>query len=271
MKISQVFAALLFATAAPAHAGTTDWRYSVGVHDFNVPDVSSHTYGLNGSIAGDQRSDNGQHFFGSFDIFWDNDKDHLDADHVPVWWQLHLGSDGDFWHDSEMHAGWTADLNTRMNTVSSVERQITALPALVAGYDSNVFQASLQAGPGWFFLEIDDDAPKEQGYTRAGLRDSTFATAVTAKAALRLGESWAISGMARHWQDSGQTLESQYQVVLRGDLSALMTGFALKQTALVLSADFYEYNLDIYKQPGLPPILLWNNDVMIRAALESKW
>ena len=270
LKLASVLTGLFLAAAASG-SGAADWRYSVGVHDFFVPDVDSHTYGLNGSVSVDDRTNSGRHLFGSFEAFWDGDKDHLDPDHVPIWWQLHLGSDGDFWRGSRVRIGWTANIDTRMNTVSSIERQITALPAFVGGYDGGVVQASLEAGIGWFFLEIDDDAPQKQGYDRSNLRNTTFAYAATAKVALRLGESWAISGRARQWWDSRRTLESQYQAALRMDASNWLGGGSIKQPALVLSADYYRYNLDVYNRPSPPPVLRWDDDLMIRLSLEAKW
>jgi len=272
MKLSRAFAVLFFASAASSGVAQEDWRYSVGVHDFVVPDVNSQTYGLNGGVSLDKRNDSGRHLFGSVDVFLDHDKDHLDNDHIPIWWQIHLGSDGDFWRANRMRIGWTADINTRMNTVSSIERQITALPAFVAGYDGQILRASLEAGAGWFFLEIDDDAAREQGYDRSELRNSTFAYAATAKLALKLGESWTISGRARGWWDRYNTpLESQYQAALRVDASSWIGGGSMKQPALVLSADYYKYNLDVYNRPNAPPVLRWNDDLMIRLSLEAKW
>jgi len=170
-----------------------------------------------------------------------------------------------------MRVGWTANIDTRINTASGVERHITAFPALVGGYDGQSLQASLEAGAGWFFLEIDDDAPREQGYDRSTLRHSTFAYAATAKLRLKLGEAWSVSGRARGWWDSHGTLESNYQAVLRMDASNWIGGGSMKQPALVLSADSYKYNLEPYNRPNLPPILRWNDDLMIRLAFESKW
>lgn len=270
MKLARAFAALFFASAASG-AVAEDWRYSVGVHDFAVPDVDSHTYGLNASVSLDDRTDSGRHLFGSLEVFLDRDKDHLDNDHIPIWWQLHLGSDGDFWRGNRMRLGWTANIDTRMNTVSSIERQITALPAFVGGYDGQILQASLEAGAGWFFLEIDDDAPRQQGYGRDNLRNTTFAYAATAKAALKLGESWALSGRAREWWDSHEPLEWQYTAALRVDANSWLGGGSMKQPALVLSADYYRYNLDVYNSPNLPPVLRWNDDLMTRLSLEAKW
>ena len=270
MKLARALAALVFASAASGSAAQ-DLRYSVGVHEFSVPDVDSHTYGLNASVSMDKRNDSGRHVFGSLEVFLDHDKDHLDNDHIPIWWQVHLGTDGDFWRASRMRIGWTANVDTRMNTVSSIERQITALPALVAGYDGQFLQASLEAGVGWFFLEIDDDAPREQGYDRDGLRNTTFAYAATAKVALKLGESLVLSGRARKWWDKHQPLESQYQAALRLDASSWLGSGSMKQPALVLSADYYSYNLDVYNHPSGPPVLRWDDDLMIRLSLEARW
>jgi len=270
MKPVRALAALLLASAATGSAAA-DWRYSVGVHDFFVPDVDSHTPGLNGSVSVDKRTDSGRHLFGSLELFLDHDTDHLDSDHIPVWWQFHFGTDGNFWRENRTRFGWTANIDTRMNTVSSVERQMTALPALVAGYDGPRLQASLEAGLGWFFLEIDDDAASEQGYDRSNLRNTTFAYAATGRLALKLSESWAISAFARKWWDSQRELETQYQAALRMDASRWLGKGSLKQPALVLSADYYRYNLDVYNHPDGPPVLRWDDDLMLRLSLEAKW
>jgi hypothetical protein len=281
MNLSHAFA-VLFILAVPAigEAGDwryADWRYSMGVHDFSVPDVDSHTYGVNGSVYADQRTDTGQHFFGSFELFVDHDKDRLDSDHIPIWWHAHVGTDGDFWHERQLRFGWTADINNRANTVSSIEQQITALPAIVGGYDGKFVQASLQAGAGWFYLEIDDDAPREQGYDRNALPNTTLAYGVTGSAKLKLGESWTISGWARRWWDSHQTLESQYKVELRGDASRWLDGrswvggHSMKNTQLVFSADLYQYNLNVYNRPNALPILRWDDDALYKLSIETDW
>lgn len=271
MKLLQAVA-LALAVMLPAMAqAAADWRYSMGVHDMNVPEVDSNTYGVNAGISLDHRTQAGRHFFGAFDLLLDHDKDHLDPDHVPVWWQLHVGTDGDFWRESQAHVGWTADFNTRINTASSIERQITALPALVGGYDGSLLQASLEAGPGWYFLEIDDDAPREQGYDRSGLRNTTFAYAATAKARLKLGEYWSVSGLARQWQDKQQVLENQYTLEFRGNIGHAMSSHAMQHAELVFSGDFHKYNLDVYNHPNALPVLRWDDDALFRLALENRW
>ena len=142
----------LWLLTTPAAAETVDWRYSMGLHDLSVPDVNSDTYGIDASVAVEKHSGGGSHYFGSFDLMLDRDQDHLDPDHIPVWWMLHVGADGRWmsW-GAKGYAGWTADINTRINTTSSIERQIKVLPALVLGYGGDAVQASLKAGFGYFF------------------------------------------------------------------------------------------------------------------------
>jgi hypothetical protein len=267
MAYSRVFALLLLAGAATA-GKAADLRYSVGIHDFSVPDADSHTYGINASFSIDGQTEAGRHVFASADVYVDRDEDDLDPDHIPIWWQVHAGTDGDFRQGAQTRLGWTADVDTRVNTVSSVEREIIAMPALVAGYDANRFQSSLQAAAGWFFLEIDDDVPKTRGYDRSDFRNSELAYSLAADVTVRLGASWTAFGKAREWWDSHDWLQTQYQLALR-----MAAGHSHHHSSeFVLSADFNEYNLDVYARPDVSqPILPWDNDVLIKLQFDTVW
>jgi hypothetical protein len=270
MICSRLFAAPLLVAAA-ATSAADDWRYSVGVHDFAVPDVDSDTYGINGSVSVDKHTQAGRHVYGSAVVYVDRDKDDLDPDHIPIWWQLHAGTDGDFWQSDRMRLRWNAIVDTRMNTVSSVERQIFAMPALVAGYDSSGFQASAQASAGWFFLEIDDDVPKARGYVReerSDFRNNAFSYSLAADTTLKLGSSFSAYGRAQQWWDSHDWLQTHYEVALR-----MAAGRSHEHSSeFVLSADFNEYNLDPYFRPNVGvAVLPWDNDVMIRLSFDTAW
>jgi hypothetical protein len=270
MTGSRLFAALLLAGAA-ATGRADDWRYSVGIHDFAVPDVDSDTYGINGGVSVDKHTAAGRHVYGSAVVYVDHDQDDLDPDHIPIWWQLHAGTDGDFRRGDHTRLGWNANVDTRINTVSGVEREILAMPALVAGYDSNMFQASAQAAAGWFFLEIDDDVPKSRGYVReerSDFRNNALGYSLAADMTLKLGASFSAYGKAQEWWDSHDWLETHYQVALR-----MAAGRSHEQSSeFVLSADFYEYNLDPYFRPNVGvPIMPWDNDVMIRLSFDTAW
>src|SRR5262245_9999233 len=93
---SRALAALLLSATA-ASATATDWRYSIGIHDFAVPDINSDTYGINGSVSVDKQTDGGRHVYGSAVLYVDYDQDDNDPSRYPIWWQVHLGTDGDFW------------------------------------------------------------------------------------------------------------------------------------------------------------------------------
>lgn len=247
-----------------AQAG--DWEWSFGAHDFQVPQVDSDTFGVNARVSFDRNTASGRHYFGSADMFIDNDKDDLDPDHIPIWWQLHAGTDGYFWQSGAARLGWTATIDTRINTVSSVERRITALPAIVGAIDSGAFKGSLKAGAGWWFLEIDDDVPKTFGYERGDFRNSTFAYSAEADASVRLGNAWTLSGVVQEWWDSGESLQTEYGAELRFD-----TDHWRKGSSVALSADYTDYNLDVYAIAGLPPILPWDHDVMYRVLVGNAW
>jgi len=256
---------LLTLTAGTGHA--TDWRYLIGIHDFVVDDVDSHTYGIAAGLSGDKRTGTGRHFFGDLDVFWDHDQDHLDPDHIPIWWQLHMGSDGELWKFSPgFHVDWTADFNTRTNTVSSVERQIEVLPALAARFDSDALHASIKAGFGYWFLEIDDDAPKERGYVRDDLRNTTFAESLAADGSFKVGTSLKLVGRAKAWWDNDEWLETQYVGEAR-----LAVDRGMGRSEIVLDAEVHEYNLEIYNKPGLSPIVPWDDDVLIRVSFVTAW
>jgi len=254
--------ALLAGAAGAAHAD--EWKYWVGLHDFSVPDVDSDTYGVFGGVSLDKQTKGGRHLVGSVDLFLDHDKDDLDPDHIPIRWDVHLGSDGEMWHSDRLHLGWTADFNTRMNTVSSVEREMTALPAIVGRYDGGIVRASAKAGAGWFFLEIDDDVPKTRGYDRSDFRNSTFAYTIAGDLAIRIGDCCKIDGQAQQWWDSGEWLQTQYGAAFHFSVESLKKGSEVE-----LTADVYEYNLDVYQRPGEPVILPWNDDLLIRLLFKT--
>ena len=70
MSCRRVFAVLMVVGVASS-GEAADLRYSVGIPDFTVPDVHSHTYGVNGSISVDKQTEAGRHVFASADVYAD--------------------------------------------------------------------------------------------------------------------------------------------------------------------------------------------------------
>jgi len=259
-RTASLSAAALALTLASNASDAADWTYALGVHNMVVRDVSSTTYGLTGHAEVDDVTAKDIHRFASFDVYLDHDQDHLDPDHIPVWWQTDLGVDAKFFQGSrKMFVGWAVTQDTRMNTVSSIERQIHLLPAIEAGFAGDAVRASVKTGIGYNFLEIDDDAPRLRGYDRTNLRQTTSAGAVAGDLAFRIGSAWQVFGHGEEWRDSDAWIQTQF-----------ITGFRVaadrwgKGSQVAFSAEYNEYNLDRYSTPGLPAVLGWDDDLMYK-------
>jgi hypothetical protein len=236
------------------------WKYSLGIHDMVVRDVDSSTYGIGGHAEVDDVTALGKHRFASFDVYLDHDTDHLDPDHIPVWWETDLGIDGRFGDNArKTFIGWTVGEQTRMNTTSSIERQFHLLPAVVGGFAGSSVTASLQTGIGYNFLEIDDDAPRLRGYDRTNLRQTTSAGALAADVHARIGASWEAFGHGEEWRDSDAWIQTQYVMGFR-----VATARWGKGSQVAFSVERNEYNLERYSTPGLPAVLGWDDDLMFK-------
>jgi len=247
-------------TLASCTAQAADWTYVLGQHSMVVRDVSSSTYGLTGHAEVDDVTPKGRHRFGSFDVYLDNDEDHLDPDHIPVWWQTDLGIDAKFFQGSrKMFVGWAVTQDTRMNTVSSIERQIHLLPAVEAGFAGDAVRAAVKTGIGYNFIEIDDDAPRLRGYDRTNLRQTTSAGAVAADLTFRAGSSWQVFGHGEEWRDADDWIQTQFATGFRVATNGLAKG-----SQIAFSAEYNEYNLERWQLPGLPTVLGWDDDLMYR-------
>jgi hypothetical protein len=247
-------------TCTSGACDAAQWKYSLGVHDMEVRDVDSSTWGIGGHAEVDDVTALRRHRYASFDVYLDHDTDHLDPDHIPVWWETDLGIDGKFGAGArKTFIGWSVAQETRMNTVSSIERQLHLLPAVVAGFAGDSVNASLKTGVGYNFLEIDDDAPRLRGYDRTNLRQTTAAGALAADIRARLGASWEVFGHGEEWRDSDDWIQTQYVAGFR-----VATDRWGKGSQVAFSVERNEYNLDRYSTPGLPAVLAWDDDLMFK-------
>src|SRR5262249_35575694 len=147
------------------------------------------------------------------------------------------------------------------------EREITALPAVTAWYDGAYFRTGLKAGAGWFFLEIDDDAPRLRGYEREDLRNSTFAYTVAADATFKFGGLCKLVALAQEWRDSHGWLQNQFAGAFDVGTDGLVKGSAVE-----LSADVYVYNLEPYQRSDTTLAALgWDNDILVRLSFKTRW
>ena len=210
------FAVLLAVAANPVFA--SNWTYTVGLHDTIVSDVDSHTFGINGTAHYERTVASGVRLIGEFELFVDRDKDHLDPDHIPVWWKLNFEATNRLAQVSpKASLEWLFEIRTKTNTVTSIERQLKAMPGIRLNYESGSFNASVKGSAGWHFQEIDDDVPKERGYTRDDIRNSTGAFSVMADASIAIGKSSRLYASAQQWHDGDTWLDNQYTASLQYD------------------------------------------------------
>ena len=87
--VSLGLAALALALASSV-SEAAQWKYSLGVHDMLVGDVDSTTLGIGSHAEVDDMTPADRHRYASFDVYR-IDEDHLDPDHIPVWWETNLG------------------------------------------------------------------------------------------------------------------------------------------------------------------------------------
>lgn len=101
----------------------------VGVHDFVVTDIkndspndgieagTSHTLGLNIGIIARHTTPSNIHFLAKAEAFLDRDRDHLDPDHIPVWFAFLLDVDGEVYKlDQNNRFKWYVLMDNKQNT-----------------------------------------------------------------------------------------------------------------------------------------------------------
>jgi hypothetical protein len=251
-------------------AAASDWGWSLGLHDFVVPDESSHTPGIGAGLFVEHAFPSGMIFNGSFDLFVDYDTDELDPDHIPVWWQTELALKKSFADASpSTKLSWVIDATAKRNTASTLEFNTDAMAGVVVDYDGGALDASLKGLLGHYRLEMDDDLPAERGYSRDDLIVSTGAYSIGAEVGFDLGAKTRLSARAQQWASDERWLERQAEVGLTHGMS-----IGGRAGTLVVSGEYFEYNLDNFSpsmttQGSEPlPILPWDDDLLVRVYFE---
>jgi len=142
--------------------------YSYGLHDFMILD--SHTLGINGGINYSSNIFKNMSQKASFSAYAEYDPLEHDPDHIPVWFE------GDYHLTDTLHTikknfnlNASMDILWKMNTVSGTEQNFKSNLALGLQYAMDNFSAGVNVGGGAYYMEFDDDAPRERGYDRSDL------------------------------------------------------------------------------------------------------
>ena len=280
MKKKIVQSALLGAILLNAPLSAMEFEWSVGVHDFMVMDIKdddahnyphddgisagdSHTLGINTAIYVKHTTQTGINIVAKAEAFLDHDKDHLDPDHIPVWFDFSLDVDGDMYSINDANTlRWYIALDNRQNTVSCVEREVRQ--HLGVGYEFNksgfTFDAKILAG--FYYIEFDDDTPVARGYNREETDDGEASHVYVLRGAYKFNKDWSVEADFRHYaaNTGGDTLEDNANALLTYKGSDMFG----EGTTMNLKVKHVKYDISRLNVHPLP-IVPFDNDTLIQA------
>ena len=234
-------------------------KYSYGLHDFTLDD--SHTIGLNGGFSYEDS------FYGklSFDGFVEYDEEEHDSDHIPIWFKGKYRFKSEFRDvNSSFKINGVGDINWKMNTVSGIEQTVDAGVGLESGYDNGAFFMLFRVLYGLYYLEYDDDTPKDFGYNRRDLSDGVIPSiSLIANVGFRFNESIDFSIEFGEWREDDVWLRDSMNIELSYHHSSWIENQKLR-----FSIDGNYYNISRYSR-GDVDILPWDRDVLFRLTMET--
>lgn len=249
-----------------------DWRLGIGGHDYYVDEADSHTFGAQVHLSLEYMTQRDILLSGKLNIYIDNDVDELDPDHIPIWFSSEYAAEGELFRFSPSSLiNWDITVGGKRNTVSSVEKQLKFFPTIGYQYHTDPFSAGIKVGPGYYFLEIDDDVPRTRGYDREDFQNKTGAYTVSATTNSKIGSSFDLGLSLQHWNDGSAWLENEAEATLSYDANEWRDN-----SLLIVSLKYTEYNLDPYARdaiddPDYLPILPWNKDLLVQVSFNMPW
>jgi hypothetical protein len=213
------------------------WTVRLGVSDFQVE--NSHTPGISAGLKGRYETAGGIRMKMLFTTTLDFDREHLDSDHIPVWFKSYLKAEKDFFTFSPgIRLLGTGDLEHKMNTVSSIEQSADLMAGLKLQFETRRAELFAKFGAGGYYLEIDDDLPREYSdYRREDLSSSEFAWFQEYKGKLKFAEKFSISARYKNFRSTdNMSLETRKEIKLTYQFHPARQ--------IVLKAEKTWYNLD---------------------------
>lgn len=276
MKKTLLFAISMFLVHS-LHAFDVD--ASVGVHDFVVTDIvddspsdgiesgTSHTLGLNIGIVARHTTQSDIHFLAKVEAFLDRDKDHLDPDHIPVWFAFLLDVDGEIYQiDKNAQLKWYVLMDNKQNTVSCIERQVRQHVGVGYEFNSGRFTFDVNAYAGFYYIEFDDDTPVARGYTRQDTDDGEASHIFEMQMAYSFSKNLSLSGYAKQYaaNTGGDNLERDYELLVVYKNAP----YLVQNGTLNFEIKHSKYDLErFFKNPPGIPILPFDNDTLIQASV----
>jgi len=276
-KLATLLSLLLMSSSASA----LEWGVTTGVQNFVVLDVVNDYY-ADGLNAGDSytpgvsigmylkhTNEYGINFLARGEAFVDYDTDHLDPDHIPVWFKFVVGVNGPMITLNANHSfRWYVVMDNKQNTVSCIEREVRQNYGV--GYDLKVggFSLDLNAYLGFYYIELDDDTPVNRGYTRAQTDDGEASHLLEAVLSYRLNKNWSIRGSYKNYRANAgsEKLETDYAALMSYESDWWGEGSSLNLNIEYNDYDFSRFSIDNSDTLGRP-IVPFENDMLIQAYL----
>ncbi len=266
LLLSSLFASMLFGVS---------YEMSAGVHDFIVNDIknpekrpshiqsgTSHTFGLNAALWIRHTPKEGINLLAKAQVLQDRDKDELDKDHIPIWFDFFLHIDGEIYKLNKYNSlKWYVYMDNRQNTVSCIEREVRQHIGAGWQFKNKNFTFALNGYLGFYYIEIDDDTPSTRGYTRDELDNGEASNAFEAQLNYQFNSTWSLhANLKRYFTNAGfNELETNYKINLTYKNT---NSFLTKGSSLNLQIQYHKYNFDNFNIHPLP-ILPWDNDALV--------
>lgn len=254
---------------------------SAGVHDFIVNGIdnpqkqpsyiesgTSHTLGLNTAVWIQHKTPSGISFTGKAQVLLDRDKDELDKDHLPVWFDFLLDIDGEIYKPNDTNSfKWYIYLDNKQNTVSCIERQVRQHIGAGWQYRDDDFMFALNGYLGFYYIEIDDDTPGARGYSRNELDNGEASNVFEAELAYKITPAWSSYANLKRYSANAGFSE------LETDLKLLVSyhdaiSFLAKGSSLNLQIKYNSYN---FKEFNIHPltVLPWDSDSIVELYIKT--
>lgn len=235
-------------------------EYSYGLHDF-VVEEDTHTVGINAGLFATYNTDETTRHLLSAEVFVEHDESELDPDHIPVWFRADYGFSKMLFNQGEaLKLNTIFDFSWKMNTVSSIEQYVKTGGGFAFSWKEGGFSLTPKVLLGTYYLEIDDDVPKERGFSRSDLSDGyklAFMYGVTMSWEMAKDVSLAVE--LEEWKESGEWLERYASVQIK---------YKKYETFdVVFSVEKTTYNLSDFQKNGID-ILPWNEDTLFKLAIQ---
>jgi len=273
-------------TTLSLQASETDIGLTYGFHDMFVSNITpsslyggstSHALGVNTGFFIEHRMDNDVVLGGSEEIYFDHDVDHLDPDHIPIWFKFNIYADGPLIRMTDsFNFMWHLNFQNKQNTTSGIEREIKNMYGLGLDYSPSSFHLAFNAYAGFFYLEIDDDAPilysanQTPTYKRNDLGHGTSSVSFKLESSWNMTKNFTILGHVQNWTGTGvgsDWLENEYAA----EINYATDGW-IKRSKLHLSATHTQYNIKTYYRGDVSiAVLPWDNDTLVRAYMSIAW